>query len=89
MDNEYFTEGYNLMMSYMRSKRILTKERKFRRKLDKFYEKYKDTPRLEFGESVEYLELEKYFYTNIAPPSNSEEQALSNMLGIITQVKEQ
>ena len=87
MDNDYFTEGYNLMMGYMRSERILTRERKFRRRLDKFYEKHKDSPMLNVDESVEYLKLEEYFYTHIAPPSNSEEQALSNMLGIITQAK--
>lgn len=87
MNGEYFVEGYNLMMDYMRVNRILTKERNFRRRLDKFYNKHKDEKMLMGDEEFEYLELEKYFYNNILAPTTTEEQALTNMLNIFTNLK--
>lgn len=87
MDNKYFTEGYNLMFDYMKKQRILTKERNFRRRLDNFYNNHKDEDWLSEKDEFEYLELERYFYTNILPPSNNEEKALSNMLDIFLKSK--
>lgn len=86
MDIEYVKEGYALMMEYMREEKILTRERKFRRKLDKIYEEYKDKDWLDVEEELEYLKLEKYFFNNIISPRNSSEEALTNFLNIITSI---
>ena len=87
MDKEYFIEGYELMIQYLRERRILTKERKFRYRLDKFYEKHKDDSFLDLEDEREYLQLEKYFYNNIISPSTKEEHALTNYLNIVANVE--
>lgn len=87
MDAEYFIEGYTLMIQYLREKRILTKERKFRYRLDRFYEKNKDKKVLDLKEEQEYLQLEKYFYNEIIQPTSNEEYALTNYLNIVANVK--
>lgn len=86
MDNSYFTEGYNLMMKYLKENKILTKERNFRNRLERWYNKNKDKTILSLTEEREYLQLEKYFFNNILSPSNSHEQALTNTLNILADV---
>lgn len=86
MDNEYVKEGYNRMMNYMREKRILTRERNFRGRLERFYNKYKDKSFLDVNEELEYLKLERYFYNEILTPNTAEEQALVNFLNVVTSV---
>lgn len=86
MDTEYFIEGYTLMNEYMKQERIKTRERKFRRKLDKFYEKHKHQEYLNPVEEKEYLLLEQYFYNNIAKPTNSTEKGLCETLNILSNI---
>lgn len=86
MNVEYMLEGYGLMMTYMREQRILTKHKSFRRKLDKFYNTYKDKEILDLHEEKEYLQLEQYFYNTIVKPSNSNEQALTTVLNLLANV---
>ena len=86
MDIDYVKEGYSLMIGYMRENKILTKERNFRRRLDTFYNKHKDDTFLDVNVELEYLKLEKYFYNNIVTPSNSNEEALTNFLNIVTSI---
>ena len=87
MNREYFTEGYNLMMDYMCSERILTRERKFRQRLDRWYNKNKDSDVLSLEQEKEFIQLEQYFFNNIAPaPSNTHDQAAVNFLNIVADV---
>ena len=87
MDNKYIEEGYQLMTTYITEKRIKTKNRKFLRKLDKFYNNYtsKETP-LTIGEEMEYLQLEKEFYNNILQeaPETNEDKASLEVLNVLT-----
>lgn len=91
MNNEYIDEGYKLMTTYITEKRIKTKNRKFLRKLDKFYKKYSEKEDdLTVEEEQEYLELEKEFFTTILPvPDNPEDKASLEVLNILTQYKEE
>ena len=86
MDKEYFTEGYTLMMNYLREQRILTRERNFRNRLDRWYNKNKDKTMLSLEEEKEYLQLEKYFYNNILEANTNQEKALVNTLNILADV---
>ena len=87
MDN-YIEEGYKLMTEYITDNRIKTKNRKFLRRLDKFYKKYTEKDTLTLEEEKEYLELEKEFYTTILPaPENPEDKANLEVLKILTQSK--
>lgn len=84
----YIEEGYKLMTTYITENRIKTKNRKFLRRLDKFYKKYKEKESLTIEEEKEYLELEKEFYTTIAPlPDNPEDKASLEVLKILTSNK--
>ena len=80
MDDKYIEEGYKLMNQYITEKRIKTKNRKFLRKLDKFYNNYKaKNEPLTIEEEQEYLQLEKEFYNEIlqeAPESNEDKASL-------------
>ena len=87
MDAKYFIEGYTLMIQYLRENRILTKERNFRNRLERFYEMNKDKEVLDLKEEREYLQLEKYFYNNVIEPRTTEEHALTNYLNIVANVK--
>lgn len=80
------TEGYQLMIQYLREQRILTKERSFRRKLDNFYNKHKTQDILTLDEEKEYLQLEKYFFNNILEQKNREEKAQVKFLNIVADV---
>lgn len=87
MDN-YIEEGYKLMTDYITENRIKTRNRKFLRRLDKFYKKYCEKESLTIEEEKEYLELEKEFYTTIAPlPDNPEDKASLEVLKILTSNK--
>lgn len=84
----YIEEGYKLMTTYITENRIKTKNRKFLRRLDKFYKKYEEKESLTIEEEKEYLELEKEFYTTIAPlPDNPEDKASLEVLKILTRNK--
>ena len=85
--NEYIEEGYKLMTQYITEKRIKTKNRKFLRRLDKFYNKYMEKEGvLTVEEEKEYLELEREFFNNILPVSDKpEDQASLEVLKILTQ----
>lgn len=85
--SDYITEGYNLMTAYITENRIKTRNRKFLRKLDKFYEKYNNkNKQISIEEEKEYLKLEKEFYTTILPaPDNAEDKASLEVLNILTQ----
>ena len=88
--DSYIEEGYRLMTQYITDNRIKTKNRKFLRKLDKFYNKYQEKDHLSLEEEKEYLELEKEFYTTIAPaPDNPEDKASLEVLNILTQTKKE
>lgn len=81
----YIEEGYKLMTTYITENRIKTKNRKFLRKLDKFYKKYQEKQDLTLEEEKEYLELEKEFYTTILPlPDNPQDKASLEVLNILT-----
>ena len=83
MDNQYFTEGYNLMNNYISEHKIKTRERNFRRRLDNWYNKNKDKDMLSIEEEQKYLKLEQYFYNNILTPETREEKALVNTLNLL------
>lgn len=86
MDDNYIDEGYNLITQYITENRIKTKNRKFLRRLDKFYNKYKEkTEPLTVEEEQEYLQLEKEFYNDILPeePENNEDKASLEVLNIL------
>jgi len=86
--DKYIEEGYKLMTEYITDNRIKTKNRKFLRRLDKFYKKYTEKDTLTLEEEKEYLELEKEFYTTILPaPENPEDKANLEVLKILTQSK--
>lgn len=81
----YIEEGYKLMTTYITENRIKTKNRKFLRRLDKFYKKYTEKETLTLEEEKEYLELEKEFYNTILPaPDNTEDKASLEVLNILT-----
>ena len=86
MNAEYVSEGYSLMMEYMKENRIKTRHRNFVRRLNNFYNKYEGVD-LEGVDELRYLELEKYFFENIAPPQNNNEQALVEVLKILSSNK--
>lgn len=89
MDN-YIEEGYKLMTQYITENRIKTRNRKFLRRLDKFYNNYNEKEHLSVEEEREYLELEKEFFTTIAPlPDNPEDKASLEVLNILTRAKEE
>ena len=86
MDDKYIEEGYGLITQYITEKRIKTKNRKFLRKLDKFYDKYKaKTGPLTIEEEQEYLQLEKEFYNNILQeaPESKEDKANLEVLNVL------
>ena len=87
MNAEYMREGYELMMAYMAEKRIKTKHRNFTQRLKRFYNKHKDQEYLSIREKAKYLQLEQYFYNNIAEPTNKEEHAAREVLNILAQAK--
>ena len=76
MQAEYMKEGYQLMTEYITENRIKTKNRTFLRGLNKFYEAHKNDNILDEDAELEYLELEKQFYTSIAAPEKDEDKAL-------------
>lgn len=83
--DDYIEEGYQLMIKYITENRIKTRNRKFLRKLDKFYNKYQEKQELTLDEEKEYLELEKEFYTTILPlPENPQDKASLEVLNILT-----
>ena len=86
MDDKYIEEGYELITQYITEKRIKTKNRKFLRRLDKFYNNYKskETP-LTVEEEQEYLQLEKEFYNDILQeaPETNEEKASLEVLNVL------
>lgn len=86
MDIDYFIKGYNLMMTYMREERILTKERNFRNRLDRFYNKHKDEEFLDLESERVFLQLYKYFFNNILKQTNNHEKGLVEFLNIISDV---
>lgn len=83
MDNKYMTEGYSLMIQYLKEQRILTKQRNFRRRLDNFYKQHKDQETLTLEDEKEYLQLEKYFFNNILEQRNNKDKAYVQFLNII------
>ena len=80
MNLEYYMEGYYLMMSYLKENKILTKERNFRKRLDNWYKRNKDSESINDVEQLKYLKLEQYFYNNILSPESEEEKVLTNFL---------
>lgn len=84
MNNEYVCEGYNLMSAYLKENKLKTKHRNFVRRLDRFYNKNKDKDILDVKDELKYLELEKYFFENIAPPKTTEEMASLEFLKIMS-----
>lgn len=80
MNLEYYIEGYSLMMSYLKENKILTKERNFRKRLDNWYKRNKDSGSINDVEQLKYLKLEQYFYNNILSPESEEEKVLTNFL---------
>lgn len=86
MKKEYMQEGYQLMTDYITEQRIKTKNRKFLRKLDKFYKNHQDQD-LTYEEEIEYLKLEKEFYNTIAIPESNEDKALVEVLNVLTQAE--
>lgn len=86
MDDKYIEEGYKLITEYITEKRIKTKNRKFLRRLDKFYNNYKakETP-LTVEEEQEYLRLEKEFYNTILQeqPESNEDKASLEVLNVL------
>lgn len=86
MDDKYIEEGYELITQYITEKRIKTKNRKFLRRLDKFYNNYKakETP-LTVEEEQEYLQLEKEFYNDILQeePETKEDKASLEVLNVL------
>ena len=80
MNLEYYMEGYYLMMSYLKENKILTKERNFRKRLDNWYKRNKDSENINDVEQLKYLKLEQYFYNNILSPESEEEKVLTNFL---------
>lgn len=86
MDDNYIEEGYHLMTEYITENRIKTKNRKFLRKLDKFYNAYKEkTEPLTVAEEQEYLQLEQEFYNNIVSgePEDNADKASLEVLNIL------
>lgn len=84
--DSYIEEGYRLMTKYITDERIKTRNRKFLRRLDKFYKKYTEKDTLTLEEEREYLELEKEFYTTILPaPETPKDKASLEVLNILTQ----
>lgn len=75
------------MITYLREQKILTKERNFRNRLDRWYNKNKDKKTLSLTEEKEYLQLEQYFYNNIVQASNSFEKGLVNVLNILADLE--
>ena len=86
IDDKYIEEGYELITQYITEKRIKTKNRKFLRRLDKFYNNYKakETP-LTVEEEQEYLQLEKEFYNDILQeePETKEDKASLEVLNVL------
>ena len=86
MDDKYIEEGYQLMNEYITEKRIKTKNRKFLRRLDKFYNNYKaKDDLLSIEEEQEYLQLEKEFYNEILQeaPESKEDKASLEVLNVL------
>ena len=86
MNNEYVLTGYTLMNKYMTEQRIKTRERNFRRRLDRFYEKHKDDKVLSLESEKEFLQLEQYFFNNVLIAESNQEKALVNFLNVIANV---
>lgn len=86
MNNKYVTDGYTLMNKYMTEQRIKTRERNFRRRLDRFYEKHKDEEILSLESEKEFLQLEQYFFNNVLIAENNQEKALVNFLNVVANV---
>ena len=86
MNNEYVVTGYTLMNKYMTEQRIKTRERNFRRRLDRFYEKHKDEKVLSLESEKEFLQLEQYFFNNVLIAENNQEKALVNFLNVVANV---
>ena len=86
MDKEYVTEGYTLMTDYLTENRIKTKHRNFLRRLERFYDNNQGKM-LDGKEEQKYLELEKYFFTNIVPPTDNQQKASVEVLKIFTSKK--
>ena len=83
MDSDYVTEGYLLMNDYLKVNRIKTKHRNFVRRLDRFYSNHKGEDL--YGEDeMAYLEFEKYFFTNVVPPTNKQQKACLEFLRIVS-----
>ncbi|MBQ6220132.1 MAG: hypothetical protein IJJ47_10405 [Methanosphaera sp.] len=87
MNGDYMREGYDLMMTYLAENRIKTKHRNFVARLKRFHRKYGDDEYLDFTAESRYLELEKYFYTNVVAPETSEERASLEVLKILSNAK--
>lgn len=86
MDDTYIEEGYTLITQYITEKRIKTKNRKYLRKLDKFYNNYKEKNEpLTVEEEQEYLQLEKEFYNEILQesPESNEDKASLEVLNVL------
>ena len=58
----------------------MTKERNFRKRLDNWYKRNKDSESINDVEQLKYLKLEQYFYNNILSPESEEEKVLTNFL---------
>ena len=86
MNNKYVTDGYTLMNKYMTEQRIKTRERNFRRRLGRFYEKHKDEKVLSLESEKEFLQLEQYFFNNVLIAENNQEKALVNFLNVVANV---
>ena len=86
MNSKYVIDGYTLMNKYMTEQRIKTRERNFRRRLDRFYEKHKDEEILSLESEKEFLQLEQYFFNNVLIAENNQEKALVNFLNVVANV---
>lgn len=87
MNADYMREGYTLMMDYLAENKIKTKHRNFVARLKRFHKKYSGEEYLEFSAEAKYLELEKYFYTNVLEPETNDEKAAVEVLKILSNVK--
>ena len=84
-EEDVILTGYELMYEYITENRIKTKNRKFLRKLDKFHRKYTRTDyELTREDKLEWLELEKEFYTTICKPVTREQEAILQTVRILT-----
>ena len=89
MDESYIDEGYQLMTQYITENRIKTRNRKFLRKLDKFYDNFRSNDKkLTQNEEQEFLKLERYFFTVILDePSSAVDLAQLQLLKILSSVE--